>query len=107
MQHFMEIPELLRKREPSGKAYLEFLRVPAMSAGLYCLPAGGRDLQKPHHEDELYHVVSGRAKMHVGDEHREVGPGSLIFVPAEADHRFYDIEEDLIILVLFAPAEQI
>ncbi len=106
MQHFMELAELLKQRENGGKAYLEFLRVPPMSAGVYCLPRGGKDPQKPHREDEMYYVVSGRSRMHVGDEHRQVGPGSVIFVEAEAEHRFYDIEEDMVILVFFAPAEQ-
>ncbi|HEX2330172.1 MAG TPA: cupin domain-containing protein [Candidatus Angelobacter sp.] len=106
MEHFMEISALVKERERRGKSYLEFLRLPAMSAGVYCLAAGAQDLQKPHHEDEMYYVVSGRAQMRVGDEHRQVGPGSVVFVEAEVEHRFYDIEEDLVILVFFAPAEQ-
>jgi quercetin dioxygenase-like cupin family protein len=36
----------------------------------------------------------------------EVRPGSVIFVEAELEHRFYDIEEELEVLVYFAPAEQ-
>lgn len=39
------------RREAQGRAYLEFLRVPALSAGLYVLPAGGEDGQSPHGED--------------------------------------------------------
>jgi mannose-6-phosphate isomerase-like protein (cupin superfamily) len=106
MQNFMDLAELLKQREQSGKSYLEFLRVPAMSAGIYSLPAGGKDPQKPHREDEMYYVVSGRSMMQVGNEHRQVGPGSVIFVETEAEHRFYDIQEDMVILVFFAPAEQ-
>ena len=86
-------------------AYAEFLRVPDLSAGVYRLPAGGRDPQQPHTEDELYYVVSGRGAVVVGGETRPVGPGSLIFVPALMPHRFVDIAEDLIILVIFGPAE--
>jgi quercetin dioxygenase-like cupin family protein len=36
----------------------------------------------------------------------EVRPGSVIFVEAELEHRFYDIKEELEVLVFFAPAEQ-
>jgi hypothetical protein len=32
--------------------------------------------------------------------------GSVIFVEAELEHRFYDIEEELEVLVFFAPAER-
>jgi len=96
---------LTTERERSGRAYLEFLRVPTMSAGMYVLPASGSDPQKPHKEDEMYYVVRGRARMRVGAEDCEVEPGSVIFVEANVEHRFYDIREELTVLVFFAPAE--
>jgi mannose-6-phosphate isomerase-like protein (cupin superfamily) len=106
MTHFFHLGDLSRQRSEKGKLYLEFLRVPAMSAGVYVLPKGSSDPQKPHHEDEMYYVVRGRARMQIGSEHAEVQAGSVIFVEAELEHRFYDIEEELEVLVFFAPAEQ-
>jgi mannose-6-phosphate isomerase-like protein (cupin superfamily) len=105
MKTFFQTFELLQQRIQLGKLYLEFLRVPAMSAGVYVLPAGGADPQKPHREDEMYYVVRGRARMRVGSEDQAVGEGSVIFVAANVEHRFYDIAEELIVLVFFAPAE--
>jgi mannose-6-phosphate isomerase-like protein (cupin superfamily) len=105
MDHFFHLDDLNRERAAKGKLYLEFLRVPAMSAGLYVLPKGGTDPQKPHREDEMYYVVRGRGRMQIGSEHAEVRAGSVIFVEAEAKHRFYDIKEELEVLVFFAPAE--
>jgi mannose-6-phosphate isomerase-like protein (cupin superfamily) len=105
MKHFYESPELLRQRAERGKLYLEFLRVPTMSAGVYVLPAGGTDPQQPHQEDEMYYVVRGRARMRVGSEDQAVSAGSVVFVEARAEHRFHDIEEELVVLVFFAPAE--
>jgi quercetin dioxygenase-like cupin family protein len=102
---FATLPEITEQRAQSGKPYREFLRVPAMSAGLYVLPAGGTDHQKPHREDEIYYVVRGRARLKAGPEDREVSAGSIIFVAAEVGHRFYDVEEELAVLVFFAPAE--
>jgi mannose-6-phosphate isomerase-like protein (cupin superfamily) len=102
---FAGLPEIDRQRAQSGKLYREFLRVPAMSAGIYVLPAGGTDLQRPHHEDEIYYVVRGRARFKAGEEDREVSAGSVIFVAAEVEHRFYDVTEELAVLVFFAPAE--
>ena len=104
-EKFFEIAQLDQERALAGKSYLEFLRVPAMSAGVYTLPAGGVDPQKPHKEDEMYYVVRGRARMRVGAEDRIVNAGSVIFVAAEVEHRFYDLEEELVVLVFFAPAE--
>lgn len=110
MSHFFHIDDLGRSRAKKGKLYFEFLRVPAMSAGVYVLPAGGSDPQKPHHEDELYYVVRGRARMQIGSgresEDAEVLAGSVIFVEAEREHRFYEIKEELEVLVFFAPAEK-
>ena len=107
MKHFYEAATLAEERASSGRNYLEFLRVPALSAGVYVLPAGGTDPQKPHKEDEMYYVVRGRARMRVGEEDAEVGPGSVIFVEANLEHRFYDIREELMVLVFFAPAESL
>lgn len=103
--NFYHLSELERERKRTGKLYFEFLRVPAMSAGFYILPAAGTDPQSPHKEDELYYVVRGRAQMKVGSDHHEVTPGSVIFVAANVEHRFYDITEELTVLVFFAPAE--
>ena len=55
--HFWQVSPLEEQQAKTGKAYLEFLRAPAMSAGLYVLPAGGTDGQSPHQEDEMYYVV--------------------------------------------------
>ena len=104
-ESLFQIGQLEKQRQQSRKSYLEFLRVPAMSAGLYTLAAGGVDPQKPHKEDELYYVVRGRARMRVGSEERVVGTGSVIFVAAEVEHHFHDISEELVVLVFFAPAE--
>jgi mannose-6-phosphate isomerase-like protein (cupin superfamily) len=106
MSHFFHIDDILHQRAKSGKLYSEFLRVPALSAGLYVLPQGATDPQKPHREDEMYYVVRGRARMQIGSDHAEVRAGSVIFVEAELEHRFYDIQEEIEVLVFFAPAEQ-
>ena len=89
---------------------MEFLRVPAMSAGIYVLPAAATDNQKPHAQDELYYVLSGRARMLLRDasgkqEDLAIAPGDIIFVPARQEHRFHSITEELSLLVFFAPAE--
>jgi mannose-6-phosphate isomerase-like protein (cupin superfamily) len=104
-EEFFHIEQLDKRRAQAGKLYMEFLRLPAMSAGVYTLPAGGVDLQKPHAEDELYYVVRGRARMRVGLEDRAIRQGSVIFVAANVEHRFYDIAEELVLFVFFAPAE--
>ena len=100
-----DLTQLLGLQADSHRAYLEFVRVRSMSLGVYVLPAGGVDPQKPHTEDEVYYVVSGRGTVIVADEEQKVGPGSLIFVAAGVEHRFHNIDEALTLLVFFAPPE--
>ena len=88
-----------------GEPYLEFIRVPSLSVGLYVLPTGAVDHQGPHTEDEVYHVVGGRASIRVGEVGQEVAAGTVVFVEAGAEHRSHSIEEDPTVLVFFAPAE--
>jgi mannose-6-phosphate isomerase-like protein (cupin superfamily) len=97
--------EEVAARLNSESPYLEFLRSSHLSVGVYALPAGGRDLQRPHREDEVYYVARGRARMKVGSEEQPIGVGSVVFVAAEVEHRFVEIEEDLVLLVFFAPPE--
>ncbi|MEV4541450.1 cupin domain-containing protein [Micromonospora echinaurantiaca] len=91
---------------PVGAAndWVEHLRVPDLSVGTYCIPAGGVDDQSPHTEDEIYVVTAGRARIATPGGAAEVGPGSVIFVPAGEEHRFVEITEDLALLVVFGPA---
>jgi mannose-6-phosphate isomerase-like protein (cupin superfamily) len=100
-----ELTQLISQRADSNKPYLEFLKVPDLSIGLYVLPAGGIDPQSPHLEDEVYYVISGRAKIQVADEDRDVQAGSIVYVAKNVKHRFHSIEEELTVLVFFAPAE--
>ncbi len=100
-----ELADLLRERAGSDQLYLEFIRTHDLSVGVYVLPAGAADPQAPHTEDEVYHVISGRATIRVGDEDRAVQAGSVVFVGADVEHRFHDIEEELVVLVVFGPAE--
>lgn len=100
-----EISRLAVQRTESGKSYLEFLRVPTLTSGLYVLEAGATDAQQPHSEDEVYYIVSGQGFIIVGEEQSPVQTGSIIFVAAKVRHFFHDISEKMSILVFFAPAE--
>ena len=99
------LADIESERADSSAPYFEFLRVPSMSAGIYILPARSQDRQSPHSEDELYLVRSGRAKFKSGSEDIPVSAGTVLFVAAGEEHRFHSIEEDLMLLVFFAPAE--
>lgn len=100
-----EIEQLLEKKNSMTFPYLEFLRTPNFSCGLYTLVAGAKDLQGPHDEDEIYFVIDGRAHIRFDDEVQEVQRGSVIYVPASSEHRFVEIDEDITLLVFFGSSD--
>ena len=97
-----DLDEIKGKLKGEAVEYLEFLNVPALNCGLYKLAAGSTDMQAPHDEDEVYLVLSGKARMRLAGEERSVGPGSLLYVRAATEHSFFEIEQDMVLLVFFA-----
>ena len=87
------------------RRWIEQLHVASLSIGTYSVPVGGSDTQSPHSEDEVYVVTAGRARIVAESGSAEVSAGSVIYVPAHERHRFVDITEDLVVLVVFAPPE--
>ncbi len=99
-----EIPEMdPQPRDPDGHGYVDFFSSSLLSVGLAVWPAGSVDRQQPHREDEVYYVLSGRGHIAVAGDDRAVRPGSLVFVAAGIEHRFHDVDEDLRVLVFWAP----
>jgi mannose-6-phosphate isomerase-like protein (cupin superfamily) len=94
--------ELMEAHQASELPYHEFLRVPELSCGLYRLRTGSRDLQAPHDEDEVYFVIEGRGRVRIGDEEHAVDRGSILYVRASEEHSFFEVEEDMTLLVFFA-----
>ncbi|HPG26518.1 MAG: cupin domain-containing protein [Spirochaetaceae bacterium] len=96
-----DLEALVEKCRTRGSPYLEFLRVPQLSCGIYRLKVGATDTQSAHDEDEVYFVLTGRAMMRVGGVEKALDPGSILYVPADTEHEFVEIEEDLSLLVFF------
>lgn len=96
-----QLEELAKKVKGTDPRFFEYLRVPTLSSAIYRLPAGAKDMQAPHLEDEIYLVVDGRARLRIGAQEHEVRRGTILYVQATADHSFFDIEEDLTLLSFF------
>lgn len=98
----IDLAEMKQRFEGQPVEYLELLNVPALSTGLYKLAAGSKDMQAPHDEDEVYFVLEGKARMRLNNEEREVKPGMMLYVGASMEHSFFEIEEDMLLLVFFS-----
>jgi mannose-6-phosphate isomerase-like protein (cupin superfamily) len=99
------LADIEARRRESGRPFHEFLRVAALSVGLYRLDAGEVDRQRPHTEDEIYYVIEGEGAIEIAGERRPVQPGDTIYVARGVEHRFHDYPTGLTLLVVFAPPE--
>ena len=97
------LDDLVAGLDTSGHDFAEFFRADTLSLTIAFWPAGSRDDQTPHTEDEVYYVASGRGRLRVAEEDHPVGPGSIVYVAAGVEHRFHSIDEDLKVLVFWSP----
>ena len=102
MHRVFKLSEVVERHQKLREPWFEFLRVPALSLGIYSLPVGSSDPQFAHPEDEVYYIVSGRAMLRVENEDRIADPGAILYVRAHTNHRFHSIQSDLTCLVFFA-----
>ena len=99
----VEIADIIAQQKRGDRPYHEFFRTQSLSLGLYVLPAGEKDPQGPHTEEEVYYVLEGQGIVRVDEEDRPVSAGSTVFVGVGVEHRFHSITQDLKILVFWAP----
>ena len=72
--------------------------------GLNCFePGQSQPIHAHRGADKFYFVVSGKARMRVGDETRETGAGTLVWAPAEIPHGVEEALERTVMLVAIAP----
>jgi len=96
-----QLPEIMAKVDPDRVRFQELLRTPSLSCSVYHLPAGSKEMQSAHEEDELYLVLEGKARLRVEDDDHVVEKGTIMYVCTACDHAFFDIEEDLTVLAFF------
>jgi len=72
--------------------------------GLNCFQPGQSQKVHAHSEsDKFYLVLSGKARMVVGDETQEVGGGTVVWAPADVPHGVPEALEPTVMLVAMAP----
>jgi mannose-6-phosphate isomerase-like protein (cupin superfamily) len=78
------------------------LGVTAFGVNVIVFPPGYQGFHHYHDtQDELYFVHSGRARVEVGDEVRELGPGGMVHVEAATPRRLSSAgDEPLVVLAV-------
>jgi quercetin dioxygenase-like cupin family protein len=72
--------------------------------GLNCFEPGQTQSVHVHAaSDKFYLVLSGKARMVVGDVEQEAGSGTLVWAPAHLPHGVKEAVERTVMLVVIAP----
>lgn len=102
-EYFREIAAAVAfSEEKAGKADLFAGR--RLFVGLNCFERGQSQRVHTHAgADKFYVVVSGRARLTVGDETHEAGPGTVVWAPADVPHGVAEALERTVLLVGIAP----
>ena len=83
---------------------VDLFRGGSLFLGLNCFEAGQAQRVHTHAKaDKFYLVMRGRARMTVGSETRIVGPGTVVWAPADVPHGVAEALEPTVLLVGIAP----
>ena len=90
--------------DPATAAKADLFRGDRLFVGLNCFEPGQSQRVHAHTgADKFYLIVSGRARLTVGDESREAGPGTVVWAPADVPHGVAEALERTVMLVAIAP----
>ena len=102
-EHFFE-PLALASFHAGMATKADIVRGGALFLGLNCFEAGQSQPVHSHGgADKFYLVLSGNARMIVGDHTRDAGAGTLVWAPADVPHGVEAAHERTVMLIGIAP----
>jgi mannose-1-phosphate guanylyltransferase len=104
MMH-VSVTELLESVDEQPSEAVEVLDKESMTVEVARHTAGQAAPKNPHTEDELYYIISGSGKIRVGDRVHSVEAGDTVFVKQGLEHDFFNIDEELVTLIVFAGSQ--
>lgn len=96
--------DLAEQLEQEDTNYLEVLSEESLSVELARYP--NPEPKTPHKTDELYFIISGSGKVHVGSERYTVAEGDVVYVEQGVEHDFFDINDEITALIVFVSGEE-
>lgn len=82
----------------------DLARGDTLFAGLNCFEAGQRQSRHAHAgADKFYFVVSGKARITVGEQTEIATAGTFVWAPADVSHGVDEALERTVLLVAIAP----
>lgn len=104
MSQFFRTVEATAGFRPDTPVKADLFSGRQLFVGLNCFEQGQSQPVHVHSgADKFYLVVSGRARMTVGVETQEAGPGTVVWAPAHVPHGVAEALERTVLLVGIAP----
>ena len=104
MSHFFD-PATVAAFDPTKMAKQELARGERLFLGLNALEPGQSQKVHTHADaDKFYLVVSGKARITVGERTEVVGPGQVAWCPAGIPHGISEALERSVLMVGISPA---
>ncbi|HEX5632059.1 MAG TPA: cupin domain-containing protein [Gemmatimonadales bacterium] len=104
MSQYFTVVDAHARFDAAKPTKADLARGAQLFAGLNCFEPGQSQHRHTHAgADKFYLVLSGKARMTVGEETRVVGPGMLVWAPADVPHGVDEALERAVMLVAIAP----
>ena len=102
-EHFVSVGEQARF-DAAKAAKADLARGAQLFVGLNCFEPGQSQHRHAHAgADKFYFLVTGKARMTVGDETRIAEAGTVVWAPADVPHGVDEALERTVMLVAIAP----
>jgi quercetin dioxygenase-like cupin family protein len=100
VEHFQPQVASRARFAPEKMQKLDCAETPRLLLGLNCFEPGQTQRVHAHAgADKFYLVLSGKAKLVIGGESRDVAAGDLVFAPADVPHGVETAYERTVMLV--------
>jgi len=102
-EYFLE-PAKYEAFDPARYRKADLVRGNTLFLGLNCFEPGQSQAVHTHAgADKFYLVLSGNARMIVGEESRDAAAGTLVWAPAGVPHGVVSVAERTILMIGMAP----
>ncbi len=83
-QHMVKVASYVKLKDSEAAASSDLMYI-----GAYEYAPGGWISKHIHtRAEQWYYIINGRAIMQVGDEEREAGVGTIVFIPHNTEHSY-------------------
>ncbi|MDQ2052246.1 cupin domain-containing protein [Natronolimnohabitans sp. A-GB9] len=99
--------DLLSELEAMNEDSVRVLDTESLTVGLkrYRETTAGQKGSRKHTQDELYYVLTGAGTIMVGEKTYSVAAGDLLSVEEGVSHDIVEVDEELIVLKVFADSD--